>query len=120
MPAGLTFAIKYLVNAVQLQVVNTPFYSADFDNDGDVDVTDYAIWKAAFHLNQLGDATGDNISSAADYTVWRNQFGSAPMPFGAGSGGAALKLGNAAVPEPAAAVLALIASMFAQRVRRRR
>ena len=45
---------------MQLEVVNKEFFAADFDDDGDVDLTDYAIWKGAFNLNQLGDATGDN------------------------------------------------------------
>lgn len=81
MPAGLTFAVKYLTNAVQVQVVNKPFFSADFDDDGDVDPTDLAIWQNAFHLNQLGDANGDNITDIADFTLWRDQFGSGPVPF---------------------------------------
>lgn len=92
-PAGLAFHINYLPTSVQLQVVNKPFFSADFDDDGDVDKTDYLIWRNAFNLNQLGDANGDNISDASDYVLWRKQFGSHP---GAGAG-----IGSgAAVPEP--------------------
>ena len=97
MPDGLTFHLNYLPNAVQLQVVATPFFSADFDHDGDVDATDYSIWKAAFGLNQLGDANGDNVSDAADYTLWRDQFGSHP---GAGAGSGSFSLEQAVVPEP--------------------
>lgn len=89
MPAGLAFHINYLANAVQLQVVNKPFYSADFDDDGDVDLTDLLIWKNAYNLNQLGDANGDNKSDIDDWTLWRDQFGSAPAP-----------LLSASVPEP--------------------
>jgi hypothetical protein len=120
MPDGLTFAVKYLAGAVQLQVVSTPFFSADFDHDGDVDETDYAIWKANFGLNQLGDATGDGLSTAADYTVWRNQLGSAPIPFGAGSGGIAFDVGSTPAPEPTSAVLMAIGAMLAGCVGRRR
>jgi hypothetical protein len=98
MPANLAFRVNYLLTSVQLQVVNKPFFSADFDEDGDVDTTDYSIWRSAFKLNQLGDATGDNISDAADYVVWRKQFGSVP---GAGSGAVT----NTAVPEPTTAML---------------
>lgn len=76
MPAGLAFHINYLANAVQLQVVNKPLYSADFDDDGDVDPTDLAIWKAAFNLNQLGDANGDNKTDGSDFLLWQQQFGS--------------------------------------------
>ncbi|MGD9637110.1 MAG: beta strand repeat-containing protein, partial [Pirellulales bacterium] len=104
MPAGLAFHVKYLANAVQLEVVNKEFFAADFDEDGDVDPTDYAIWRNAYNLNQLGDATGDNISNAADYSIWRDQLGSISdgIP---GSGSLSL----AAVPEPACTLLTGIA-----------
>ena len=102
MPAGLTFHINYLPTAVQLQVVNKPIFSADFDDDGDVDSTDYQIWRHAFGLNQLGDANGDNISDARDYVLWRKQLGSHA---GAGAGAGAAN----AVPEPGAALLLLVA-----------
>jgi hypothetical protein len=114
MPAGLAFSINYLANGVQLEVVNKESFAADFDDDGDVDQTDYAIWKNAFNLNQLGDATGDNISNAADYTVWRDQLGSISdgIP---GSGG----FGLAAVPEPGTLLLALMGMVAACYGRRR-
>jgi hypothetical protein len=97
MPPGLAFKINYLPNAVQLQVVNKPIFSADFDDDGDVDPTDLAIWKGAFNLNQLGDANGDNISNGADFLLWQQQLGSKPTAVAA----------SANVPEPAAMVLVL-------------
>jgi hypothetical protein len=78
MPDGLTFRVNYLPNGVQLEVVNKPIYSADFDEDGDVDPTDFAIWKGAFDLNQLGDADGDNDTDGFDFLVWQQQFGSKP------------------------------------------
>jgi hypothetical protein len=111
MPAGLTFHVTYLPTLVQLQVVNKPFFAADFDHDGDVDMTDYNIWRAAFNLNQLGDATGDNISDARDYVIWRKEFGSHP-----GAGSAADGLGGANVPEPGtASLLALLMMGFVWR-----
>ena len=100
MPAGLAFAVEYLPNAVQLQVVNKPFFSADFDNDGDVDGTDFAIWDGAYDLNQLGDADGDNDTDGADLILWQQQFGSRP-------GGPPAN----AVPEPTSLLLLLIACM---------
>ena len=102
MPAGLAFHINYLANAVQLQVVNKPIFSADFDDDGDVDPTDLAIWKGAFDLNQLGDADGDNDSDGADFLLWQQQYGSAPAV-------AVAQPASAAVPEPSAAALLLTA-----------
>ncbi|MEX2171044.1 MAG: hypothetical protein WD851_17120 [Pirellulales bacterium] len=104
MPEGLTLHIEYLSNAVQLQVVNTPFFSADFDDDGDVDATDLSIWKGAFDLNQLGDADGDNDSDGADLLIWQRQFGSHP-------GAAAGNLTDAAVPEPASQILILLVAV---------
>ena len=112
MPAGLAFHINYLVNAVQLQVVNKPIFSADFDDDGDVDLTDYHIWRGAFKLNQLGDADGDNDSDGADYVMWRDQSGSHP---GAGAGAG---FDGASVPEPAGALL-LVMGVVALMGRRR-
>jgi hypothetical protein len=101
MPAGLTFQINYLPTAVTLQVVSKPFFSADFDEDGDVDFTDLAIWDAAFDLNQLGDANGDNRTDIDDWTLWRDQFGSIPGPPGA-----------MAVPEPATGSTLIAIAVF--------
>jgi hypothetical protein len=100
MPAGLAFAVHYLPNAVQLQVVNKPIFSADFDDDGDVDQTDFAIWDGAYNLNQLGDADGDSDSDGADLILWQRQFGSRPGPPPAG-----------AVPEPTSLALLIACSI---------
>jgi hypothetical protein len=110
MPNGLTFHVAYLANAVQLQVVSTPFFAADFDNDGDVDLTDLAIWDGAFDLNQLGDANGDSRTDIDDWTVWRDQFGSAPSP-----------PASLAVPEPGTSTIAiaLTALCLCRRIRKR-
>jgi hypothetical protein len=104
MPAGLAFHVNYLGNAVQLEVVTKELFAADFDDDGDVDLTDYAIWKNAFNLNQLGDANGDNISDASDYTIWRDQLGSVSGGAGAGS---LFATGQMAVPEPSLCAILL-------------
>jgi hypothetical protein len=101
MPAGLAFRVNYLSNAVQLEVVAEPFFSADFDDDGDVDTTDYAIWDGAWDLNQLGDADGDNDSDGNDFLLWQRQYGSKPIV-------AAQQPAQGAVPEPAGAGLAAI------------
>lgn len=112
MPAGLAFHLNYLPNAVQLQVVNKPIFSADFDDDGDVDPTDLAIWKGAYDLNQLGDADGDNDSDGADFLLWQQQFGSVPAV-------AAAQPAAGAVPEPSGALLMLLALIGLRRSSRR-
>lgn len=108
MPAGLAFHLNYLSNAVQLQVVNKPILSADFDEDGDVDSTDLSIWDNAFDLNQLGDADGDNDSDGADFLLWQRQFGSVPAV-------AAAQPAAGVVPEPSGALLLLLAAMGLRR-----
>jgi hypothetical protein len=112
-PPGLTVHVNYQSTFVQLQVVNTPNFAADFDDDGDVDMTDYAIWSHAYMLNQLGDANGDHISDASDWTIWRDEFGAMPGPY----------LGEplGTVPEPGTgAVMALAGALVGLRRRRAR
>lgn len=109
MPAGLAFKINYLPNAVRLQVVAKPIFSADFDDDGDVDPTDLAIWKGAYHLNQLGDADGDNDSDGFDFLLWQQQAGSHPAV-----------AAQAAVPEPDTALLIVVAAIASGIAKRRR
>ena len=104
MPAGLAFHLNYLSNAVQMEVVNKPIFSADFDEDGDVDATDLAIWDNAFNLNQLGDADGDNDSDGNDFLLWQRQFGSVPAV-------AAAQPAAGTVPEPSGALLVLLAAI---------
>ncbi len=74
------------------------YYAADFDEDGDVDQTDYNIWKGAYGVNKLGDANGDNLTDAADWTIWRDTLGSTSS---------AAVVNGAAVPEPAAMLVLL-------------
>src|SRR4051812_164970 len=114
MPAGLTFHVTYLPTLVQLKVVSTSFFAADFDDDGDVDLTDYNIWRAAFNLNQLGDATGDNISDSRDYVIWRKQLGSHA---GAGAGAGLADVDGASVPEPGALGLLAVAMLSISLIR---
>ena len=73
----------------------------DFDNDGDVDLSDIARWQRGFTLAggaapQDGDATGDGNVDGADLEVWRNNAGTVS------DAGAV-----AAVPEPSAMMVAL-------------
>jgi hypothetical protein len=89
--------------------VQAGYLEADFDDDGDVDSTDLAIWRNAYNLNQLGDADGDNDSDGRDFLIWQRQFGSAPFT--------ALSA-NLAVPEPTS--LVLLAMVLGTVIRRSR
>ena len=74
----------------------------DYDKNGIVQAADYTKWRQLFGTVGPSDAdgNGDNIVNAADYVIWRNNLGP-----GVGSA-----LGQAtAVPEPGACVVCFAA-----------
>jgi hypothetical protein len=76
----------------------------DFNGDGSVDAADYVAWRKSSGTQEA-------------YSLWRSHFGRAPSEgwsAGSGSGSTIIALadGSAAVPEPAAAVLLLAASII--------
>ncbi len=82
----------------------------DFDNDNDVDGADFLIWQRNFGIGATqpqGDANSSGNVDAADLAIWKAKFGTAGATVVA-----------AAVPEPAAGILAF--SGIALLVRRRR
>jgi hypothetical protein len=88
--------------AFDLLFGNATFASADFDGDGDIDGNDLMVWQRNVGVGTTratGDADGNGMVNAADLTVWRDQFG-----FMASTAPA-----TAAVPEPGAAVLCVMA-----------
>jgi autotransporter-associated beta strand protein len=84
---------------VTVQAVSS--FTADFDNDGDVDSDDLNAWKSGFGNGTTkgqGDADADMDVDGRDLLAWQQQLGS----------GASLAAASA-VPEPAAAGLAALA-----------
>lgn len=73
--------------------------NADFDFSTLVDGVDLSIWEDSFSLDDEADANFDGVSDGADFLEWQRQFGSTKPAHGA----------VAAVPEPATALLLLIA-----------
>jgi hypothetical protein len=111
-PSGLQSAGPGFIGfdniSLKLVDVVTPTNDADFDDDGDVDNTDFATWVNTFGgvaTATTGDATGDNKADGADFLAWQQQF-DPPLP------------GTGAVPEPAAAALALVALAALAKARR--
>jgi trimeric autotransporter adhesin len=52
---------------------------ADFDNDGDIDGTDFLIWQRGFGSGTThgeGDANADGVVNSDDLAFWQSQFGS--------------------------------------------
>jgi hypothetical protein len=74
----------------------------DYDGDGLVGQGDYAVWRGAYGqtgVDLAADGNGDGVVDAADYTVWRDHLTGAAT--------------TAAVPEPIAIVMALLAVLGA-------
>ena len=77
----------------------------DYNANGTVDAADYTIWRDNLGLTggataAEGDGTGDGNVMDDDYTFWKERFGNI-----AGSGA----LSAVGVPEPASALLVMIA-----------
>lgn len=88
----------------------------DYSGDGTVDAADYTVWRDALGSTELLAANGDNtgasrgVIDSADYTLWKTRFGAAATSRdNSAVGGAA----NGAVPEPSAALLALLGAGIA-------
>ena len=98
--------------------------AGDYDHNGTVNQADYTVWRQNFGSTTLLDADGNlnGVVDAADYAIWRKNFGNS-LP-GAGSSvgsGQSLGLFNSAVPEPTSGALIWLAgSAFLLPVRRRR
>jgi Dockerin type I domain/PEP-CTERM motif len=79
---------------------------SDFNGDGRVDASDYAMWRQNFGSTVIpgsdGDANGDGLVDAVDYTLWRDQLGET-------DGMSSLASGQ--VPEPGTLALSVIGSV---------
>jgi hypothetical protein len=84
----------------------------DYNNNSIVDAADYTVWRDSLGrtgtgLAANGDDTGASagVIDQADYNIWKANFGNHAGP-GAGSAS------SAAVPEPSALLLAIIACIL--------
>jgi hypothetical protein len=100
-PLDLINAFQYTMPAwsVSTLVLISDGLPGDFNRDGSVDAADYVVWRAEFGRagNLASDANEDNAVDADDYAFWRANFGRTESTAGA----AAL----VAVPEPGGMVL---------------
>lgn len=82
--------------------------NADFNGDNIVNIADYTVWRDNLgSAGPLGDADGMNGVTITDYEIWKSQFGTNPNASGS--------ISSAQVPEPAGAcylVLGLVSAML--------
>jgi hypothetical protein len=96
--AGLSWDTSQLYTTGVLRVIATPAFTADFDEDGDVDGDDLVQWRGDFGVNGLSDADGDGDSDGGDFLIWQRQLGNGPPAQGA----------SATVPEPTTELLLIL------------
>jgi hypothetical protein len=82
---------------------------ADFNNDGKVNGADLTVWESSLGPSALGDANFDGRTDGADFLVWQQRQQLDVVTAAAVA---------SAVPEPGAAVLALVAAVCAAARRR--
>ena len=83
---------------------------ADFNEDGNVDDTDLAIWEWGFGRSSEashghGDANRDGAVNGTDYLIWQRQYGTSVLPVLAAGG-------KTTVPEPATVFLFVISNLI--------
>jgi hypothetical protein len=115
-PSGLVQQLTNVpVNQV-LQIVEnaTPGIVGDYNGDLVVNAADYVVWRNQFGMTGPGlaaDGNGDEVVTEIDYNLWKMNFGTS----GAGSLAVAQ---NAVVPEPTTLVLCMAGGLLPM-VRRR-
>ncbi|QDT01572.1 PEP-CTERM sorting domain-containing protein [Adhaeretor mobilis] len=109
---GLMWDVIYNPTNVQLAVAALPAFTADFDNDGDVDGDDLIQWQGDYGLNGDSDADSDGQSAGIDFLTWQQQNGSGVPVFAA--------LSVSGVPEPSTLLLAGLALSCGVITRRKR
>jgi hypothetical protein len=95
-----------------------PMLLGDYNGDGTVNAADYSVWRDAMteaETDLLNDPT-PGLVDETDFAYWRAHFGET-LGGGAGLPGAASRL--AAVPEPAAATLMILAALVVSICNRR-
>jgi hypothetical protein len=110
--ARTTGSLSGTITRFTLQSVAPVLLPGDVNGDGHVDVLDFNIIRDHLFTNgtrSQGDLTNDGIVDFSDFRAWK----SAP-PSGAGASV------NAAIPEPASALLAMIATVGSLLIGRRR
>ena len=98
-----------------LKAIRIPIVEGDYNFSGSVTAADYTLWRNNFGstTNLALDGNGNGIVDASDYVLYRKKFGQSS---GSGSG----SLADFNVPEPTSSFLILTAGLLLGCLRRRR
>lgn len=116
---GSRYEIKPLNISILRDAGVPAFYVAgDYNLNGSVEQTDYAVWRGAFNSTSSPyvDGNRNGVVDAADYVVWRNNLGTT---FGGGTAVADVTT-TSTIPEPANGALLVAGVLAAAGVRSRR
>lgn len=99
-----------------VNVVTLNYKAGDYDFNGTVNNADYTVWRNSFGSTTLAEADGNGNGKvdAADYVLWRKTFGQSGGP----ATGPEIFLG-ANLPEPSSGILLLLGAWMAVGYRRR-
>lgn len=101
--SNTAFEIDYI------RIIDPSTITADFDQDGDVDGSDFLTWQRGFGIQAgatlgMGDGNGDGKVDDEDLTLWKNTYGATPLAAAATQ-----------VPEPTTGMLAIVALILGSR-----
>jgi hypothetical protein len=112
---GLLWSASYSADHLTLSVSTTVVFDpGDFNDDGQIDADDLAIWSAGFGLqgtakHSQGDANGDHAVDGNDFLIWQRN-----MIVGSG-----MEANSISAPEPATWALVAAAPVIGASQRRR-
>lgn len=93
---------------------SSPATHGDFNGDGQVDGSDYAVWRRHLGKNtSIADGNGDGRVTIADYQTWRENYG-------LGLGQTGLSAQTSPLPAPATLGLGVLVSICVATPRSRR
>jgi hypothetical protein len=103
---GHTLNLVYSANQVTLHVIDAINPTGDYNKNGVVDASDYAVWRDSLGASGGGlaaDGNGNGTVDAGDYGVWKLHFRES-----AGNG----SVSNTTVPEPSTLLILVLVCMF--------